>query len=267
MDDAAIPGPANRAPSEGTLRVLVADDEPLARRHLGELLREDPHVQVHESVDGLAAAETILALDPDLVLLDVAMPGLDGFEVIEAVGPERMPPVIFVTAHDDHAIRAFEVHALDYLLKPISGARFRSALEVALRHIRQRRSGDLEAALRSLLRDRGQRQHRRHCLVRRGDRLVVVDVDDVESFEAAGNYVRLSTEGGVLLFRYPLSGLEAELDAERFARIHRGAIVNVDRVRYLTRNRDQQLTVVLDSGRELPLQRRYADDVKRRLGG
>jgi two-component system, LytTR family, response regulator len=250
-----------------TLRVLVVDDEPLARRHLCDLLAGQPVGEVEECADGAAAVEAINRRRPDLVLLDVAMPELDGFGVIEAIGPAHMPPVIFVTAHDEHAVRAFEVHALDYLLKPISSTRFRAALATAMEQIRQRRAGVLGEALRSLLDATRAGRYRRSCLVRHGERMVVVDFAEVEAIESAGNYVRLHVADGSHLFRSTLTGIEAELDPQQFVRIHRCHLIHVARVKYLEKAFQGELAVTLRSGKRLPLQRRYVDQVKSLLGG
>ena len=258
LDDA--PG-AGISPA-GTLRVLLADDEPLAREHLGALLREVPGIEVVECADGLAAVDEIGRQRPDLVLLDIAMPGLDGFDVIEAVTPERMPPVIFVTAFDEHAVRAFEVRALDYLLKPISAARFRRALDLALEHVRSRRAGELEESLRGLLAGREAQRPRRHFLVRRGDRLVVVDVADVEVVSAAANYVELQTAGASYLYRSTLARVEDELPADEWVRVHRSALVRVASVRYLERDAGGDYLAVLASGATAPVQRRHLDRLK-----
>jgi two-component system LytT family response regulator len=248
------------------LRVLVADDEPLARQHLRDLLREHSAVVVAECADGYEVAAAIVESAPDLVLLDVAMPGLDGFEVIETVSPERMPPVIFITAHDEHALRAFEVHALDYLLKPVSAARLRAALAVAVEQIRDRRIGELEAALRGVLESQRGPRYRRFCLVKRGERMVVVDLEQAEAIESAGNYVRLHLADGSPLFRCTLSGLVEELDPSRFVRVHRSHVVNLERVRFVDKGFGGDLTITLASGRRLPLQRRYLDQLKTLLG-
>jgi two-component system LytT family response regulator len=248
------------------LRILVVDDEPLARHHLRDLLRELPGSIVTECGDGRSAAETIAQSTPDLVFLDVAMPGLDGFEVIQAVTPEQMPPVIFVTAHDEHAVRAFEVHALDYLLKPISAARLRDSLRAALQHIRQRRVGELERALRGLLAAGLVPRYREHCLVKRGDRMVVVDLEEVDCIESAGNYVRLHVGDAAMLFRSTLSGIESELAPDSFVRIHRCFLVRADRIRYLDKGFNGDLTVTLRSGKKVPMQRNYAAPVKKLLG-
>ena len=258
LADAAVPPSA--------LRILVADDEPLARHRLRDLLREVPDTTVTECGDGRSAAETIAQSPLDLVFLDVAMPGLDGFEVIQAVRPEHMPPVIFVTAHDEHAVRAFEVHALDYLLKPISATRFRESLRTALQQIRQRRVGDLERALRDLLGTGLVPRYRRHCLVKRGERMVVIDLEEVDCIESAGNYVRLHVGDAALLFRSTLSGIESELAPDSFVRIHRCFLVRAGQVKYLDKGFQGDLTVTLRSGKKLPMQRTYANAVKKLLG-
>ena len=256
---------ANPMPPPSALRIVVADDEPLARHRLRDLLR-DYSTSIAECGDGRSAVETIAQSAPDLVFLDVAMPGLDGFEVIQAVTPELMPPVIFVTAHDEHAVRAFEVHALDYLLKPISATRFRDSLRAAVQHIRQRRVGELERALRGLLAAGLVPRYREHCLVKRGDRMVVVDLEEVDCIESAGNYVRLHVGDAAMLFRSTLSGIESELAPDSFVRIHRCFLVRADRIRYLDKGFNGDLTVTLRSGKKLPMQRTYAPALRKLLG-
>lgn len=260
-------GPAGAAAGAAPLRVVVADDEPLAREHLAGLLREMPGVEVAECSDGLEAVAAIGRSRPDLVLLDVAMPGLDGFDVIAAVTPERMPPVIFVTAYDEHAVRAFEVRALDYLLKPISAPRLRRALDHAVEHVRSRRAGDLEGALRELVAGRQAARPRRNFLVRRGDRLVVVDVAEVELVEAAANYVRLQVADGAYLYRSTLASVEQELPPGEFARIHRSALVRVRAVRWLARDHGGDVVATLASGRTVAIQRRHLERLKALLDG
>jgi len=249
------------------LRVLVVDDEPLARELVRHLLDREGVTVVGECADGLQAIEAIRELQPGLVLLDVEMPGLDGFEVIEAVGPDAMPPVIFVTAHEEHALRAFQVHALDYVLKPIAAARFAESFRVARARLPTLDASAMQRALRSLLAAHGRDHHRRRFLVRRRERFVVVDVADVDALEAAGNYVSLLCGGTTHLFRGTIQGLEAELDPAAFLRIHRSAIVRVDRVTTLERGADGELTATLGSGKTFPVLRRYADGLRRALGG
>jgi two-component system LytT family response regulator len=259
-----------RLAAEPPLRVLIVDDEPLARELLRHLLAGLGVAVVGECPDGLQAIEAIRNLSPDLVFLDIEMPGLDGFEVVEAIGPEAMPPVVFVTAHEQHALRAFQVHALDYVLKPIAAARFAESFRVVRARLRTLDPGAMEAALRALLADRGRERfggrYRGRFLVRRRERLVVVDAADVETIESAGNYVRLQCADGAFLFRATIAGLAEELDPAQFRRVHRGAMVRVDRVGSLERHPDGELTLTLRGGRTVPVQRRYAEQLRQALG-
>jgi two-component system LytT family response regulator len=249
------------------LRVLLVDDEPLARDLLRHLLAEAGVSVIGECTDGLQAIEAIHRLAPDLVFLDIEMPGADGFEVVEAIGPASMPPVVFVTAHGEHALRAFQVHALDYVLKPISAARFHESFQVARARLRTRDSAAVERALRSLLASRGREHHyRRRFLVRRRDRLQVVDASDVQLIEAAGNYVRLEHGDHASLFRATIANLERELDPSQFLRIHRSMIVRIDGVGCLHRDGQGEMLAALKNGRGVPVQRRYCDQLRIALG-
>lgn len=244
-----------------SVRVLIVDDEAPARRKLRSHLAGRPGIEVAgEAADGLAAVESIRTLRPDLVLLDIQMPGLSGFEVIETVGVDVMPAVVFVTAYDEFAVEAFEVQAVDYLLKPYSRERLERALERALRAIEHREDG--REAVRGLL-DRvlaGRRPLRR-LVVKSGDRLLLVPLHDVLHLAADGNYVKVHTPSGVHLLRETLTALEARLDPERFARIHRSEIVNLDAVKEIQPYFHGDLVVVLRNGEQLRLSRRYRDRV------
>jgi two-component system LytT family response regulator len=259
--------PIRPAASESPLRVLVVDDEPLAREQLRDLLAAHHVTSVTECGDGPAAVQAILALQPDLVYLDVAMPGLSGFEVVDRVGAERMPAVVFVTAFHEHALRAFETHAVDYLVKPVSAERFAASFRRARHHAATRDTRSLADALRSVVRELAPSPHRRQFLVRRGERLVVVAADELESVEAARNYVELHGAERSSLFRATFASVEEQLDPRQFARIHRGVMVNVGRVAHLVRGRRGELAVVLRGGRTLPVHRRYAGRLKELLGG
>lgn len=213
------------------MRVLIVDDEPLVRERIRTLLAAQPDMRVvAECGDGAEAVDAIAVERPDLVLLDIQMPELDGFEVLEALPPDVRPAVVFVTAYDEHAVRAFEVNALDYLLKPIDPRRF----EAALARVRERlaqpagtRDGALDAVLAELRRVRG---HTNRLATRHGSRVTFVRVDDIDWIDAAGNYARLHVAGAIHLLREPLKTLETRLDPERFLRVHRSAIVNVERI-------------------------------------
>lgn len=216
------------------VRALVVDDEPLARRRVLRLLKDEPDIEVvGECADGREAVDAIRTEAPDLVFLDVQMPEVGGFEVVEAVGPERMPAVIFVTAFDQYAVKAFEVHALDYLLKPFPRARFARAVERVRDEIRRGRAkGDSGGQLLSLLQDlRREGRYLERLAVQTGGRVIFLRVEEVDWIEAEGNYLRLHVGGESHLVRGTMKAMEARLDPERFIRIHRSTLVSVDRIR------------------------------------
>ena len=246
------------------IRTLVVDDEPLAREGILIRLRGEPDIDViGECRNGREGAAAILREAPDLVFLDVQMPRLDGFGVIESVGPKRMPPVIFVTAYDEHAVKAFEVHALDYLLKPIDGARFRDALERARLRVR---SHDLEAIGGQLQEMLGAlkagAEHLERLSIKSRGRITFLSVNDIDWIEAADNYVQVHTGRQSHLVHATLNGLESRLDSRRFLRIHRSAIVNVSRIKELQPLFHGEYTVTLHNGTRLTLSRRYRDKLK-----
>jgi two-component system, LytTR family, response regulator len=249
------------------ISVLVVDDEPLAREGLKLLLGRQPQVaSVAEARNGREAIAFIRDRKPDLVLLDVQMPRIDGFAVVHAVGAERMPAVIFVTAHDQYAIRAFEIAAVDYLLKPVSEDRF--ALAFA------RATGRLAATPR----DEGARQvltmldalanpprRLERFAVRSGERTAFVPVEDVDRIEALQNYVRLHVGGASHLLHVPMNTIEAVLDPGQFLRIHRSHIVNVQRIAQLWSVAHGQYVIELRSGERLQSGRTYGDRIRRAL--
>jgi len=245
-----------------TLRVLIVDDEPIARRRLNLLLEDEASVEVvGESEDGESALNAIRRLRPDLVFLDVQMPGLDGFDVIELLKPEECPAVIFVTAYDKYAMRAFDVHAADYLLKPFERGRLRKALARATALSAAEVPARLQAVVNTVRSD----QPLRRFLVKTPGRVHAVRADDVESLEAAGHYVELRTAAGAHLVRESMAALEKRLDPARFVRIHRSAIVNVDKVIELRPAFHGEFEVVLGGGRRLRCSRTYADQLTRLL--
>jgi len=213
------------------IRVVIADDEPLARERIRTLLAPHPDLElVAECQDGEDAIRVLAAERPDLLFLDVQMPELDGFGVISAIPPSQRPWVVFITAFDEHAVRAFEVNAIDYLLKPVEPKRF----EAALARVRERlaqpasvRDAALEAVLAELRRARG---HTTRLVVRDGSKVSFVRPEEIDWIDAAGNYARLHVAGATHLLREPLKALEARLDPERFLRVHRSAIVNLERI-------------------------------------
>jgi two-component system, LytTR family, response regulator len=256
------------------ISVVVADDEPLARDRLRRLLEGDAGTRlVAECSGGTAALEAIGRHRPHLLFLDVQMPDLDGFEVLQAVPPDRMPAVIFTTAYDRYALQAFDAQAVDYLLKPYSEARFTHALARAKAAIAAA-DGQRGRGLAGLLSQvRGERAAQREgtylerLLVRDEGRVIVVPVGDLEYAEAAGNYVRLHAGGAVHLLRETLSELEAGLDPRRFARIHRSSIVNVAHVAELEPWFSGDYMVVLRSGARLKLSRSFRQAVEAKLRG
>lgn len=247
------------------VRVMVVDDEPLARQAIRLLLMDDPEIEIVAECSGADGAALVESARPDLLFLDVQMPEVDGFDLLEAVGIDRAPVVIFVTAYSEHALRAFQVHALDYLLKPVTDERFAQALARGKEWVRLRRGGDAaDPRLGALLRERSRMTRR--ILVRDRDRTLVIDAETIDWIEAADYYACLHVGGKSHLLRRSLSDLDQELDSSNFCRIHRSAIVNLDRVRNLKVGADGEYEVCLVNGARLPLSRRYRRQIKTRLG-
>ncbi len=253
------------------IRVLIADDEPPARSRLRHLLAPDPEIEiVGETASGTETVAAIRQTAPDLVFLDVQMPDLDGFGVVAEIGPESMPTVVFVTAFDQYALRAFEACALDYLLKPFDDERFGRTLERAREEVRRGRLDGLCGKLRSLLTEgpqvppEGARQAPVERLaIRSAGRVVFVDTADIDWIEGAGSYVRLHVGSRSYLLRDTLRHLESSLDPGRFLRIHRSAMVNRTRVQELRPRPHGESLVILGDGTELKLSRTYRDRLAR----
>jgi two-component system LytT family response regulator len=244
------------------LRTIIVDDEPLARQRLSDLLSREPEVRVvADCGDVSEAVAAVRRLSPDLVILDIHMPERDGFAVIEEIGPQEMPPVIFVTAHDAHAIRAFEVHAVDYLLKPVDRGRLRTALARARSQLEQRRIGEIRRQLADLVGDLKPEPSAlaERLIVRSNGRVLFFKVDEIDWIDAAGNYVRLNSGEHSHLLRETMAGIENRLDAAKFVRIHRSTIVNIDRVKELVQGPHGDFVVVLRNGKRLPLSRGYRE--------
>jgi len=251
-----------------SLRVLIVDDEPLAREKLRTLLANEADIEVlGECPDGARALEAIEAHAPDLVFLDVQMPEVDGFAVLDAIDPERMPAVVFVTAYDQYALKAFEVHALDYLLKPFDRGRFHSALDRARSEIARR--ADAAAAqrrLHALLDGLGRRRHDR-LIVRESGRVYFVRADEIDWIESAGNYARIHVGGRSHLLRETMKALADRLDPAEFVRIHRGTIVRIDRIRRLESGPHGEYVVVLADATQLTSSRSYSEELQRLITG
>jgi two-component system LytT family response regulator len=246
------------------MRVLIIDDEPLACERIRTLLVDEPEIEIlGECRDGRSALTAIRDLGPDLVFLDVQMPEMDGFAVLEQIAPDAVPVVIFVTAFDQYAIKAFEVCALDYLLKPFDRDRFSKALSRGRVEFERRSAGDLSARLRSVLDEwKGRKPCLDRLVIRSGGRVFFLRVDELDWVEAAGNYVRLHAGREEYLYRETMSRLEASLDPEKFARIHRSVIVNVERVKELHPLFRGDYTVILHDGRKLTLSKAYRDRLR-----
>jgi two-component system, LytTR family, response regulator len=247
------------------IRALLADDEAPARRKLRDLLASEKDVEiVGEAADGAEAVAAIRAAAPDVVFLDIQMPRLDGFGVIAEVGVDAMPLVIFVTAYDEHALRAFEVHALDYLLKPFAPSRFQILLDRVRRQLGQDSKGDLTGRIERLLAAvRPEPAYLRQILAERGaDRQILLAVDEIDRIEAEGNSLRLFTKDGEFHRRGTLRDLEERLDPARFLRLNRSEIVRLDIIREIQPWFHGDARVILKDGTMLTWSRRYRSKVE-----
>jgi two-component system LytT family response regulator len=254
-------------PPEG-IRILVADDEAPARQRLTDLLRQDSQVNgVLEAGDGHAAVRMIHSEKPDLVFLDVQMPELSGIGVIEKIGPESMPLTIFVTAYDQHAIRAFESNALDYLLKPFSDERLEATMARAkarLGELKLREFGD--SILQMLSRQASPLRYLDRLAVKSAGTIRFVRTADIDWIESAGVYVNLHVAGRELLYRTSLSELTDNLDPAQFVRVHRSAVVNVDSIVRLESLSHGEFEVILKDGARARVSRTYRSTLEKRLG-
>ena len=239
--------------------VLIVDDEPLAREGLRMLLADDPEfAAIHEAKNGREAIRAIQSIRPDLVLLDVQMPEMDGFEVVSEIGAERMPAVVFVTAHDRYAVEAFEINAIDYLLKPVTAARFTRTLERVKQRLSARPADESSRRILALLETMAApRQYVKRLAVRSAGKTVFVDVEDIDWMEATENYVQLHTARASPLLHVAMHTLEKSLDPELFLRIHRSVIVNVRRIKELQPVAHGEYAITLHSGVRLQSGRMY----------
>ena len=263
----------------GTVRAVIVEDEPLALDNMRRALENQPGIEVvGVATDGAEALERVAELRPDLLFLDVRLPDMDGFQVLQELDQQALPEIVFVTAHDEHALQAFEVNAVDYLLKPLDDRRLEECLRRAVRRLERRNSGEIRRTIESLLetvfrdrtsylRDRASRSGPDRILVRDSGRILPLDPREVDYMEAAGNYVRIHTrDGRQLLVRSSLSDMEARLDPARFTRIHRSTIVNLGRIRELEPWVGGDYTATLTSGEKLRVSRNYRDALLDVLG-
>jgi two-component system LytT family response regulator len=255
-------------PESPHIRVLIVDDEPLARRRIRELLRDDAEVEIiGECAGGPETVAAVRAHAPDLIFLDIQIPGLDGLAVSEALGGESGPLVIFVTAYDQYAVKAFAVRAVDYLLKPFDRGRFAQALARAKEQLRGRRTVEASEQIRTLLGElRAQPQYLERLAIKTDGRVLLLRTEEIDWIEAEGNYVRIHAGKQTALVRETLSHLEARLDPRKFPRIHRSQIVNIDRIQEMQPWSHRDYRIILRDGTRLTLSRSYRDRLAELLG-
>jgi two-component system LytT family response regulator len=262
IPDSVVLSPQNQ-PLDAIVRTVIADDERLARQKLLILLQSEPMVKVvAECQDGRQTVSAIRSFRPDMLLLDIQMPDLDGFQVLSEIPVDEMPVVIFTSAYDQYAIRAFEANALDYLLKPFDQERLHHALERARSELRKARDREIThrilnllSQVRSVASPIPEADNR--LVIKANGRVVFLDLDNIEWVEAAANYVRLNVGKESYLFRETISRISERLDANHFVRIHRSTIVNVRKIKELIPVNSGEYVVVLKSGRELSCSRGY----------
>lgn len=251
------------------IRTLIVDDMPLARERIGMLLGADPEIEiVGGCADGDEAVAAVENLKPDLVFLDVQMPGLDGFGVVEKIGVEKMPTVIFVTAFDEFAIKAFEVSALDYLLKPFEEEQLTRAVNRAKREIQKSRASDLNNHLRQLLEAvKPEAKYLKRLVVKSAAQTILVQTEDIDWIGASGNYLELHVGKEIHLVRERISRMEQKLDPEKFVRVHRSTIVNLDRIKTLHHIFNGDHVIILRDDTELNMSRSFYEKFLVQLRG
>jgi two-component system LytT family response regulator len=245
------------------IRALIVDDEPIAREGVRVQLLKDPMVEIAgECANGLEAVNAIQTLAPDVVFLDVQMPGIDGFEVLQAIGPDAMPAIVFLTAYDKYALQAFEVNAVDYLLKPFDTERFQRAFHRAKAQLQKQNVDAVNQQLQTLLDSiQGARKYLERLVVKSSGRIFFLQVSEIDWIEAADNYVSLRTGRESHLIRQTLSGLETKLDPQNFVRFRHSAIVNVRRIKELHPLFKGEYEIVLQNGTKLTSSRRYRHNI------
>jgi two-component system LytT family response regulator len=251
------------------IRTLIIDDVQLARERLKRCLAAEPEVQiVGECDNGTKAVASIRELSPDLIFLDVQMPALDGFGVLEALQGERTPAVIFVTAYNEYAIQAFEVNALDYLLKPVDCARLSKAVERARSQLAQPAKGDdLESRFRAMLEDvKGSSKFLKRLTIKLTGHTILLPIDEIDWIESYGNYLKVHAGRESHLIRGTMQSLETKLDPETFVRVHRSAIVNLEKIKEIHPRSNGDQDLILQNGQQLMLSRKYRDRFFAALG-
>lgn len=250
------------------IRVLIVDDEPLARGVLREMLQTDPDVTiVGECANGKEAVKSIQELAPEVLFLDIQMPELGGFEVLDALDEGQAPHLIFVTAYDQYAVRAFEVHALDYILKPFDRERFQASWQRAKMQVLRERNGKVEQKILSLLEDlKAGTKYLERLVIKSSGRIYFLETNEIDWIQAEGNYVSVHTGKKSHLLRETITSLENQLDPKKFLRIHRSAIVRIDRIKELQPWFHGEYHIILHDGTQLTLSRNYRDRLQEALG-
>jgi len=250
------------------IRVLLVDDEPLAREMLREMLQSDPQVEiVGESCNGREALEAIRSEAPDLIFLDVQMPEVGGFDVLASLDKDKLPHVIFVTAYDQYAVRAFEVQALDYLLKPFDQERFDLSWQRAKTQLSRDRNSGTDQRILTLLEElKAGNRYLERLVIKAGGRIYFIDTAEIDWIEAEGNYVSVHSAKKSHLLRETISSLESQLDPKKFVRIHRSSIVRLDFIQELQPWFHGEYRVILNDGTQLTLSRNHRDKLQEALG-
>src|SRR5437588_845876 len=250
------------------IRALIADDELLARKFTRRMLKQDQDVElVAECSNGAEAVAMIRKEKPDLVFLDIQMPEMNGFAVLEAVGLEHLPEVIFTTAYESYAIRAFELHALDYLLKPFDQVRFKAALKYAKERFHSQQHEEKQLQIGTLLESiRAQQQYLDRVIIRADGRITFLQTREIDWLEADDKYIHLHTGKRTRMVRQTLSAMEEQLDPRKFVRVHRSAMVNTDRIKELQPLFNGEHSLILEDGTRLTLSRKYKDKLFELLG-
>ena len=258
---------------ENKIRVLIVDDEPLARRGIRQLLETEKDFEIAgEAGNGREAISVLHKLKPDLVFLDIQMPLLDGFSFVEKVGAENLPAIVFVTAYDEHAIHAFEINALDYLLKPIDPERFVKTLNRVRESIKDAQTKEFEGKLTTLFKSlesekaKGEQEtYLERIAVKEAERITFVDVKDIDWISSEGNYVGLHAKNKTHLLRETMDGIERKLDPQKFLRLRRSTIVGIEQIKELHPLFNGEFVVILKDDTELSSSRRYRRNLNQLL--
>jgi len=250
------------------IRAIIVDDEPLARKFLRQMLQDDPDTEIiAECGSGYEALPAIRKLQPDLLFLDIQMPEMDGFAILQALDQQRMPLVVFVTAYDQYAMRAFEVHALDYLLKPFDDQKFERTMKRVKAQIRGKERERTDSQMLAFLKElKDKSSYLERISIKTADRITLLRVEEIDWIEADDNYVQIHAGKSSHQLRETITNLERQLNPAKFLRIHRSSIVNLERIESLEQMFHGEYRVILKNGSELTLSRRYREKARQLLG-